>query len=107
MAIAESFLEGNRRVYTATFKVPDETGDLTDPTTVTFYRRKLGSGSLTSLESWVYGTDSEVQKTSVGVFTFTIGYQDDGRYVIGAGGTGTCEAYDEIDVEVLNAKARA
>src|SRR4051794_27284124 len=98
MAIAESFLEGNRRIYTATFKVPDDAGDLTDPTTVTFYRRKIGSGSLTDLESWSYGTDSEVQRASIGVFTFEIGYSDDGHYVIGVGGTGACEAYEEIEV---------
>lgn len=107
MSIAESFLEGNRRIYTATFKVPDDAGDLTDPTTVTFYRRKIGAGSLDDLETFVYDTDNEVQKTSTGIYTFTIGYSDDGRYVVGVEGTGSCVAYEEIDVEVKNAKARA
>jgi hypothetical protein len=107
MALAESFLEGNSRIYTSTFKVPDENGTATDPTTVTFFRRKIGDGLLANLESYVYGTDSEVLKTAVGEYTFTIAFDEDGEYVIGVEGTGTCQAYEEIEVSVRNAKARA
>jgi len=82
----EQFLEGNRRRYTATFKVPDANGALTDPSTVTFYRRKLGSGLLTDRETYVYGTDVAVVRDSVGVFHIDLSYSDDGRYTVAAKG---------------------
>lgn len=105
MAIVEQFLEGNRRRYTATFKVPDENGAVTDPSPVNFYRRKLGTDPAT-LETYLYGVDDDVVRVSAGVYQIDLDYPTDGRYVIGAEGGGPCTAYAELDVVVGNAKAR-
>lgn len=104
-SLVEEFLEGNRRKYTATFKVPNETGNLTDPNPVTFYRRKLGSGPANP-ETYVYGA-SAVARQSLGIYTLELSYSENGRYVIGAQGEGPCEAYVEMNAVVENAKARA
>ncbi len=56
---------GQQSVVTATFR--NDAGTLTDPSTVTFlWRTSAGVES-----SYVYGTATEVAKTSTGIYTFT------------------------------------
>jgi len=104
--LVEKFLEGNRRRYTATFKVPDQNGVLTDPTTITFYRRKEADPNP---ETYVYNTDIAVVREGQGIYHVDLSYSSsdaDGRYWVGVKGTGTCEAFDELEVLVQKAKSK-
>lgn len=105
MEISETFLEGNRRRYTATFALLDDDGNPTptDPTEIFFYRRQLPS-SLETLETYQYGVD-DVTKVDVGIYQVELSYPDDGRFVVAARGTDACEAYTEMRVLVANAEA--
>ena len=63
---SNTFDIGDRPKYTATFsQASDDT--VVDPSTVTFlWRTAVGVET-----SYVYGTDTEVAKTSTGVYTFS------------------------------------
>lgn len=100
MGVAETILEGNRRKLTATFRVPDEVGQLTDPDTVTFYIRHIKTGTLVTIA----GVD--VTHDGLGVYSVNHLFDVDGQYVIGAEGTGACAAYSEIVIVVENARAK-
>lgn len=106
-------LEGNLRRLKATFLVPGVGADLndpstwtpTDPSTVTFTRKRLGQPDST-IESWTYAA-AQIVKDSVGVYEKILDFETDGTWRLGAQGTGTCQAYDEITIVVKNAEARA
>lgn len=114
MSLTTEILEGNLRKLTATFRTPGvdadlddvTTWDLTDPTTATFTRKRRRASSST-LETWVYATDMEVTRDSVGVYSIVLAFADPGSWVVGAEGTGTCTAYEETGVDVTEAEARA
>ena len=62
--MSTTFDVGDKPVFTATFKDPADT--LTDPTTVVFlWRTPAGTET-----DYIYLTDSEVTRSSVGVFVF-------------------------------------
>jgi hypothetical protein len=85
---------GQQSVVTATFR--DDTGTLTDPSTVTFLWR-TSAGVETD---YVYGTDTEVAKTSTGVYTFTAPtYAAVGPHQVRVKSTGPATA-DELSVGV-------
>lgn len=96
-------LAGNRRKFTVTFQVPDESGALTDPTTVTFYRRRVDGSD--AGEQWV-APDPAISHDSTGVYSLTIDFDDPGVFAVGAQGTGTCKAYDEARIEIEPVRAK-
>lgn len=112
-SITVEILEGNARKITATFRVPGDdadlddfsTWDLTDPSTITFTRIALAAAQST-LETWTYA-GSEVTRESIGVYSKVLGFETPATWVIGAEGTGACEAYGEIEIPVRRGRARA
>jgi hypothetical protein len=96
---------GNRRTFTVAFAVPDGAGVAIDPTTVKFYRLlKYGPDAP---EIFVYGTDSEVARDALGIYTATLDFDTPGTYVVGAEGTGSCHAYTpEVVIVVKPAVAK-
>jgi hypothetical protein len=99
-------VEGNRHKFTQTFEALD--GNVlvpTDPTSITWYR-KTYDGSATPVETWVYGTDAEVVKEGVGIYSIELDFPVAGSYAVGAQGTGTCYAYSGVRVVVSPADAK-
>lgn len=80
--------KGTSLLTTATFKVPPETGTLTDPTAVTL-KFKCGSDPSTT---WVYGGAGSIVKVGVGVYSAIIPTTAPGDTVIQWAGTGTAAA---------------
>lgn len=110
--LSVEILEGNLRRLKATFRVPGvganlddpSTWTLTDPTTVTFRRKRLGVADST-IESWTYAAN-EITRDSLGVYEKVLDFETDGSWRVSAEGTGACQAYDEAAVIVKNAEAR-
>jgi hypothetical protein len=75
--------------WEATFR--STLGVLTNPTTVTF-TVQAPSGVETS---YVYGTDSEVTRSSTGIYRMTLQLNTSGEWYCRVVGTGTVEACDE------------
>ena len=78
----------------ATFKVNDV---LTDPTTITF-KMKDPAGTLTS---YVYGTNAELVKDSVGKYHVLVSLNKYGIWWYRYEGTGTAPGATEANVEVI------
>lgn len=89
---------GQQSVATATFR--NDAGTLADPSTVTFlFRTSAGVET-----DYVYGTDSEVTKTSTGVYEFTAPtYASTGPHYIRVKSTGLVAA-DELAIGVRLSK---
>lgn len=112
MSVTVEILEGNLRRLVVTFLVPDDDSDLddlttwvqTDPTTVTFTRRRMDDPAA-SLETWTYA-GGQITRDSEGVYGKVLSFLDDGTYILGAEGTGACQTYVETTLVVHNAKAR-
>jgi hypothetical protein len=102
VAELEVLVEGNKRIVRASFRVPDDAGALTDPTTVTFTARKRGAAS----EDYIFGTDAEVTKFAVGVFDFTY-TPAEGTWAVHVQGTGAAHAAGEVQFIVSRAEALA
>lgn len=69
---------GQQSEWTATFS--NAAGARVDPNVVRFKWQRVGSGDAPT--TFVYGTDSEVQRTGLGVFVFTSpAYTESGTYV--------------------------
>jgi hypothetical protein len=99
-------VEGNERVVRVSFRVPDDDGTLTDPTTVTFTARRRQGAIIDDPVVYVYGTDDEVEKESTGIFVLTF-VPTAGRWTVHAQGTGNCHAAAEIDFQVNESAALA
>lgn len=84
-----------RATVTAQFR--DETDALADPSTVTFVVEPP-EGSTTT---YVYGVDSEVTRSGVGVFVLTVIVTDIGNTGIRATGTGAIAASAETSVSTV------
>ena len=76
----------------------DEDGDAVDPSTVTF---KVKVGSTTT--SYVYGTDDEVGKDSVGNYHADISLDTEGTWWVRVESTGTGQAAAESALRVRTA----
>lgn len=104
MARLQSWIEGNRAIVQATFRVPDEAGTLTDPTTVTFTARRRRGKTIDAATEYVYLTDAEVVRVSVGVFKLTIDPLP-GDWHVHVQGTGACHAAGEAEFTITAARA--
>jgi hypothetical protein len=80
----ENVDRGDVVTCTATFR--NAAGSLADPTTVTFQVRNTASQVVTT---YTNGTDSEVTKTSTGVFVLTLPIDVDRNHHVYVRGTGT------------------
>lgn len=82
-----------------TINIYSTAGVLADPTTLTVYLRHEASGTQTS---YVYGVDSEITRTSAGVYVFHSPALDrTGTWWVGWVGTGTgVTVTDDESVEV-------
>lgn len=96
------YLEGNKVKVTATFKVPDENGVLTDPAAVTFTARARGAAKT----AYVFGVASEVTKSSTGIYVFTF-VPVIGHWWVHVQGTGAAYAAAELEFDIDDAKALA
>lgn len=77
---------GDRITSTVTFSDPDN-GEPVDPTVVTARYRRYGDAAVHA----VYGTDSEVERLSPGVYRFSFTITDSGRWFVGWLATGSVE----------------
>jgi hypothetical protein len=100
VAELEVRVEGNKRIVRATFRVPDDTGALTDPSAVTYTARKRG-GTPTA---YVYLTAGEVTRVSQGIFELAF-IPAEGTWDVHVQGTGTAYAAGEIAFVVERARA--
>lgn len=101
----EVLVEGNQRIVRARFRVPDDEGALTDPSTLTFTARRRGA----SPTEYVFGTDAEVTRTQgepVGVFDFSF-VPEEGTWAVHVQGTGAAHAAGEVEFQVGRAEALA
>lgn len=96
------YTQGNEIVVRAEFRVPDDAGVLTDPSTVTFTARKR-SDTGTAYE---YGTDSEVTRSSAGIFLLTF-IPGPGHWYVHVQGTGTAHAAEKIEFDIDESEALA
>jgi hypothetical protein len=97
-------VEGNKRIVRATFRVPDDTGALTDPSAVTFTARRQLGGVWQTPTPYVYLVAGEVTRASLGVFEFTF-IPGEGTWAVHVQGTGT--AYAAAEVEFIAGRAKA
>lgn len=112
MPILVEILEGNRRKLTATFRVPGDgadlddfsSWDLTDPTTVKLFRKRLRAADAT-IETFDYAL-AGVTRESLGVYSKVLDFDTNGTWVLAAQGTGACRAYDEVAIVIKNAEGR-
>lgn len=95
-------MEGSKMIVRAEFRVPNDAGVLTDPTTVTYTARKKG-GTPTA---YVYLTATEVTRVSVGIFEFTY-TPAKGTWHVHVQGTGTAHAAGEVDFVIRDSEALA
>ena len=109
----EVLVEGNQRIVRAEFRVPDEDGILTDPTTVTFTARRRREVSDRPADyaptTYVFGTDPEVTKTTgVPIGSFDLKFEPaQGTWAVYVRGTGAAHAATEIAFVVDRAEALA
>lgn len=102
-------VEGNKWITTVEFRVPDENGTLTDPTTVVFTATRLNrtaSDAGDTPTDYTYGTDPEVTRDSAGIYKFAL-VPADGRWAVHAQGTGAAYGAAEIEFVVTKSKALA
>lgn len=102
MADLEVRVEGNKRIVRATFRVPDDAGTLTDPSAVTFTARRRGDMPT----PYVYLSDSEVTRVSLGIFELEI-IPAEGTWAVHVQGTGTAYAAGEIEFIAAHSEALA
>jgi hypothetical protein len=103
----EVLVEGNKRIVRAWFRVPDEDGVLTDPTTLTFTARRQVGGAWQAPTAYVFGTDSEVDRTTgeaTGVFDLEF-VPEEGTWAVHVQGTGAAHAAGEVMFIVKRAEA--
>jgi hypothetical protein len=107
----EVLVEGNQRIVRAVFRVPDENGVLTDPSTVVFTarrRREKGDDAADYAPTvYTFGIDPEVTKT-VGVPTGSFDFKftpTQGTWWVHVQGTGAATAAGEIGFVVDRAEA--
>lgn len=96
MAVS-SYVRGNEIVTRAEFRVPDEDGTLTDPTTITFTVKLQDRDSTAT--AYVYGTDSEVTKASTGIYELSL-TPGEGTWHVHVQGTGSVQAADETSFQI-------
>lgn len=114
----EVLVEGNQRIVRAEFRVPDENGVLTDPTTLTFTarrRREIGDQPA-DYAPQAFGPvtmgalpTSEIKRTAAvpnGSFDFTF-EPEQGAWSVYVKGTGSAHAAEEIAFVVDRAEALA
>jgi len=89
--MAKSYPTGYRPTLTFRFKV---NGVLTDPTTVTV--RELAPGDTTPTD-YAYPS-AQVQKSAVGVYTYSPELSEEGTWWFQGVGTGTCQAKRPVDI---------
>lgn len=87
---------GDTKTVTATFK--NASAAVTDPTTITVYLRHPDQAG----ETFVYGTDGEVTKSSTGVYVFTYRVTKSGTYYGAFVGTGALESTGRWQWDVLS-----
>ena len=113
MPALEVLVEGNQRIVRAEFRVPDEDGVLTDPTTVTFTarrRREIGDQPADYAPTvYTFPASSEVTKTTgVPNGSFDLRFEpEQGTWAVYVKGTGACHAAGEIAFVVDRAEALA
>jgi hypothetical protein len=104
----EVLVEGNQRIVRASFRVPDENGTLTDPTTVTYTARKRrekgDSAAAYAPTEYVYLTDPEATREALGIFRLTF-EPAEGTWDVYVKGTGAAHAAGEIQFVVDRAEA--
>ncbi|MCS7007854.1 MAG: hypothetical protein RMM28_10280 [Thermoleophilia bacterium] len=98
------YMEGSRIGVQAEFRVPDDQGPLTDPTTVTFTARRRFQGVLQAPTSYVYGTDPEVTRPSTGTYKLTF-TPAEGTWYVHVQGTGAAHAAAETSFVIEHAEA--
>jgi len=118
MSSIEVLVEGNQRIVRAEFRVPDENGVLTDPTTITFTarRRREAGDKAADYAPTVYGPHAmgalptaEIKRTPAapnGSFDFTFEPKQ-GTWAVYVKGTGSAHAAGEIAFVVDRAEALA
>lgn len=104
MASVSVYMEGSRIVVRAEFRVPDDDGPLTDPTTLTFTTRRRNAGVLDSPVAYEYGTDPEVARISTGIYELTFDPAE-GTWYVHVQGTGAAHAAGEVSFVVEHAEA--
>lgn len=102
MPAVSQFMRGNKVVVSAEFRVPDSTGTLTDPATVT-YTAKERNGAATA---YVYGTAPEVTKTATGKYELAF-VPAEGSWSVHVQGTGSAYAADEVSFTIDHSRALA
>jgi hypothetical protein len=103
----EVLVEGNQRIIRALFRVPDENGVLTDPTSVIFTaRRRREVGDVPSdYAPTTYTTGAaEFSHPSTGTFELKFTPKQ-GTWWVHVAGTGACTAAAEIGFVVDRAEA--
>lgn len=98
------YMEGSRVRVHAEFRVPDEDGVLTNPTSVTFTARRRLHGVLQTPEDYIYGTDPEVTRPATGIYELTF-EPPEGTWYVHCQGTGTAHAAGEVSFVVEHAEA--
>ena len=107
----EVLVEGNQRIVRAEFRVPNELGVLTDPTTVTFTaRRRKEQGDAPAdyaPTTYTFPASAEVTKTSgVPNGSFDLRWEPkQGTWAVYVRGTGAAHAAGEITFVVERAEA--
>ncbi len=96
------WMEGNQLVVHGEWRVPDEAGPLTDPTTVVFTARRQDDPPTT----YTYGTSLEVTRLSAGVYELRF-IPAPGVWRVHVQGTGTAHAASEISFKIQNSGALA
>lgn len=102
MATLSVYTQGNEIVVRAEFRVPDDEGVLTDPSTVTFTARRRSD----TATPYLYLTDSEVTRTSAGIFLLTF-LPTPGHWYVHCQGTGTAHAAEKIEFDIDASEALA
>lgn len=109
MAAVSVFMEGAKVVVRAEFRVPDDDGVLTDPTTVTFTARRRLAGVLQPPAAYAFGSASEVTRTAgVATGSFDLTFEPaEGTWYVHVKGTGAAAAAGEVTFVVEHAEALA
>ena len=103
------YVRGNKVITRAEWRVPDEDGTLTDPTTIVFTARRRGD------DPTVYtyaspGGPPELTKAATGIYELALvhdGADDVGNWAVHAQGTGDAYAAGEIEYEIKKSGALA
>lgn len=102
-------VEGNKWIITAEWRVPDEAGPLTDPTTVVFTATRLHQASSDGSDAattYTYLVAAEVTRAAAGIFKLTF-VPAAGRWAVHAQGTGAAYGAGEVEFTVSESKALA